>query len=77
MNQIKKKTMKRITKLVEKELEKLNSKIEKVNQSGKTAFANGNYNAWGEYDKIEDKLSYRRLCLQHELNTLNKIQEEK
>ena len=77
MNQIKEKTMKRITKLVEKELEKLNSKIERVKQSSKTAFANGEYNAWGQYDKIVDKLNYRRLCLQYELNTLNKIQEDK
>ena len=69
--------MKHITKLVEKEVEKLNSKIDRVKKNGRIAFANGDYNAWGEYDRIEDKLSYRRLCLKQELKSLNKIQEEK
>jgi predicted nucleic acid-binding Zn-ribbon protein len=77
MNQIKEKTMKRITKLVEKELKKINSKIQKVKQSSKIAFDNGEYNAWGQYDKIFDKLNYRRICLEYELDQLNRIQEGK
>ncbi len=69
--------MKHITKLAKRELKKLDSKIKQVKQSGKVAFACSDFNAWGEYEKIADKLNYRRLCINHELLSLTQIQEEK
>ncbi len=67
--------MKQTIKLVEKELKKLDSKIQAAKNNSRAAWLDCRFNNWGEYEKIKDDLSYRRLCLNHELKSLNKIQE--
>ena len=69
--------MKYIDKLVEKELRWLDSKIKRNKQSVRVAIKNNRFKVQKAYEKIGDRLSYRRLCLHRELELLNEIQRGK